>query len=221
MACLLQTSNSATLNLEDLPMAGLLTNDQRSYHFDIRQFHRMTAAGVFEDQTVELVGGKIFAMTDLPPHSFAVGRLHEALRIAHPRDQWTIREEKPVLMSRHWAPKPDVAALRGSDATYAARHPRPRDVALLVEVSDTTYPRDRGRKWRRYAAAGIPTYMIVRLKGPDTIVEVWTGPTGRGKAARYTDVVRYSAGADESVPIELDGVDHGQVAVGDLVARQV
>ena len=180
----------------------------------------MMAAGIFEDQKVELVAGKIYAMTDLPPHTFAVGRLHEALRAMLPRDRWTIREEKPILIGRYWAPKPDISVLRGNNANYAARHPRPRDVALLVEVSDTTYHRDRGRKWRRYAAAGIPIYMIVRLKGPDTLIEVWTGPTGRGRVARYTDVVRYTARAGESVPIELDGSEHGQVAVVDLVARQ-
>jgi Uma2 family endonuclease len=201
-------------------MTGLATNVRRSYHFDIRQFHRMLAAGIFDDQKVELVGGVIYAMTDLPPHTFAVGRLHEAIRVVLPRDRWTIREEKPVLIGRYWAPKPDIAVLRGSDANYASRHPRPRDVALLIEVSDTTYDRDRGRKWRRYAAAGIAVYMIVRLKGPDTLIEVWTGPTGRGGAARYTDVVRYSARAGESVPVELDGGVHGQVAVVDLVARQ-
>jgi hypothetical protein len=110
-------------------------------------------------------------MTDLPPHTFAVGRLHEAMRTALPRDEWAIREERPVL------------------------------------------------KWRRYAAASIPIDMIVRLKGPDALLEVWTGPTGRGKAARYTDVVRYSARAGESVPIEVDGREQDQIAVVDLVAR--
>jgi len=34
------------------------------------------------------------------------------------------------------------------------------------------------------------------------------------------DVVRYSAGAGESVPIELDGSVRGQVAVVDLVVGQ-
>jgi Uma2 family endonuclease len=200
-------------------MTGLLTDAQRSYHFDVDQFNRMMAAGIFHDQKVELVAGTIYAMTDHPPHTFAVGRFHKALRAAFSRDDWTIREEKPVLIGRYWAPKPDIAVLRGSDAIYAARHPRPRDVALLVEVSDTTYQRDRGRKWRRYAAAGDPIYMIVRLKGPDTLIEVWTGPSGRGKVARYTDVVRYSAKAGESVPIEVDGIAHGQVAAAELVAR--
>jgi hypothetical protein len=91
---------------------------------------------------------------------------------------------------------------------------------MLIEVSDTTYHRDRGRKWRRYTAAGIPVYLIVRLRGPDTLIEAWTGPTGRGRAAHFTDVVRYSARAGESVPIELDGSEHGQIAVVNLVARQ-
>jgi hypothetical protein len=180
----------------------------------------MMAVGIFDDQKVELVAGKIYLMTDLPPHTFAVGRLHNALRAAIAPDEWTIREEKPVLIGRYWAPKPDLAVLRGGDAIYSARHPRPRDVALLVEVSDTTYRRDRGRKWRRHAAAGIPVYMIVHLKGPDTVIEVWTGPTGRGSVARYGDVIRHSARAAESIPIELDGSEHGQVAVVDLVAPQ-
>jgi len=201
-------------------MTGLVTNAQRSYDFDVRQFHRMMAAGIFDDQKVDLVAGKIYAMTDLPPHTFAVETLHEALRAMLPRHHWTIREEKPILIGRYWAPKPDISVLRGNNTNYAARQPRARDVALLVEVSDTTYHRERGRKWRRYAAAGIPSYMIVRLKGPDTLIEVWTGPTGRGKVARYMEVVRYSARAGASVPIELDGSDHGQVAVVDLVARQ-
>jgi hypothetical protein len=181
----------------------------------------MMAAGIFDDQKVELVAGKIYPMTDLPPHTFAVGRLHEALRAMLLPDEWTIREEKPVLIGRYWAPKPDIVVLRGGDAIYAAMHPRPRDVALLVEVSDTTYRRDRGRKWRRYAAAGIPIYVIVRLKGPDTVIEVWSAPTGRGRVARYADVVRHSARAAESVPIELDGSERGQFAVVDLVAPQV
>lgn len=201
-------------------MTRLLTSAERSYHFDVRQFHRMMAAGIFEDQTVELVAGRIYAMTDLPPHTFAVETFHESLRAMLARDQWTIREEKPILIGRYWAPKPDLSVLRGNSANYATRQPRARDVALLVEVSDTTYHRDRGRKWRRYAAAGIPVYIIVRLKGLDTLIEVWTGPTGRGPVARYTDVVRYSARAGESVPIEIDGNERGQIAVAELVARQ-
>ena len=55
-------------------MITLLTGAERSYRFDVRQFHRMMASGIFDDQKVELVAGKIYPMTDLPPHVFAVGR---------------------------------------------------------------------------------------------------------------------------------------------------
>jgi hypothetical protein len=201
-------------------MMTLLTGAERSYRFEVRQFHRMMASGIFDDQKVELVAGKIYPLIDLPPHTFAVERLHGALWELLPEEHWTIREEKPLLISRYWAPKPDISILRGNNIGYATRFPRPRDVALITEVADSTYHRDRGRKWRRYAAAGIPVYVIVRLKGPDTVVEVWTGPTGRGRTARFTEVVRYSALAGESVPIELDGRECGQIAVVDLVARR-
>ena len=201
-------------------MLTLLVDAARSYRFDVRQFQRMMAAGIFGDQKVELVAGKIYLMTDLPPHTFALETFREALRVMLSRGQWTIREEKPVLMGQFWAPKPDLSVLRGDNTHYASRLPRAGDVALLVEVSDTTYHRDRGRKWRRYAAVGIPIYMIVRLKGPDTFIEVWTGPAGRGVRARYADVIRYSARAGESVPVEIEGITLGQIAVTDLVAPQ-
>ena len=59
-------------------MITLLTRAERSYRFDVRQFHRMMASGIFDDQKVELVAGKIYPMTDLPPHVFAVETFHEA-----------------------------------------------------------------------------------------------------------------------------------------------
>jgi hypothetical protein len=52
------------------------------------------------------------------------------------------------------------------------------------------------------------------------VVEVCTGPTGRGRAARYADAVRCSARAGESVTIEIDGTAYGHIPVNDLIARQ-
>jgi hypothetical protein len=116
-----------------------------------------------------------------------------------------------------WAPKPDLTVLRGNYAEYATRLPVPADVALLVEVSDSTYHRDRGVKWRKYAAIGIPSYLIVRLRGPETTAEMYTSPTGQGNDARYAEVVRYRVRADESIPIELDGSLPGEIPLRDLL----
>jgi hypothetical protein len=95
-------------------MTGVVTSAKRSYRFDVRQFRRMMAAGIFDDQKVALVAGKIYVLTDLPPHTFVVENLHKTLLAMLPRDHWTIREEKPILIGRYWAPKPDIRGLRRS-----------------------------------------------------------------------------------------------------------
>ncbi|HKM52451.1 MAG TPA: Uma2 family endonuclease [Isosphaeraceae bacterium] len=200
-------------------MIHLGADSRCSYRFDIRQFRRMSAAGIFDDQKVELVAGRIYPLTDLPPHVFAVEQLHEALRLLFPRDRWTIREEKPILINRFWVPKPDLSVLRGNRSDYAVRLPQPADVALLIEVADTTYHRDRGVKWRKYASAGVPVYIIVRLKGSDTVLEIWTEPTGKDQSAPYSNSVSYSARAAELAPVEIEGSCLGHIAVADLVAR--
>ena len=114
-------------------------------------------------------------------------------------DAWTVREEKPVLIGRFWAPKPDIAVLRGSDETYATRHPdRAMSPCWLRFPTRPTIAIVGGMG--SYASAGIPLYMIVRLTGPDTRIEVWTGPTGRAREAGYTDAVRSLHGPASRFP---------------------
>ena len=58
------------------------------------------------------------------------------------------------------------------------------DVAMLVEIADSSYARDGGVKMRRYAGFGIPVYWIVDLNR--RVVEVRTLPSGKGKNALTT-----------------------------------
>ena len=71
-------------------------------------------------------------------------------------------------------PEPDLMVARGDSADYPDSHPKAADVALVVEISDTTLARDRGAKMRMYARAGIPAYWIVDLN--ESRVEVRTDP---------------------------------------------
>ena len=86
--------------------------------------------------------------------------------------------------------------------------------------SSTSLEHEWLRRLDSYPHETRKNHIIVRLKGADTVVEVWTSPTGRGLTARFTEVVRYSALAGESVPIEIDGQEYEQVAVADVVARR-
>jgi Uma2 family endonuclease len=112
-----------------------------------------------------------------------------------------------------WLPLPDVVVLHGPDTIYGSRFARAADVALLVEIADTSYARDSGPKLRRCASFRIPVYWIVELNR--RIVEVRTLPFGKGKNAGYArcDIVQER----DFVPVMLDATQVGQVAVADLL----
>jgi hypothetical protein len=177
-----------------------------------RQFRKAMDAGVFGENHVELLGGLPFLLVDEPPHILASMIVHHALmKLArHPR--WLADKPHRVPMGR-WLPLPDVVVLRGPDTIYGTRLARADDVALLVEVSDTTYAKDSGPKLRRYATYCIRVYWIVDLNR--RLVEVYTRPFGRGKQAGYGQCNIYREG--DRIPVELDGQEVGQVAVSDLL----
>src|SRR5262249_18396502 len=106
-------------------------------------------------------------------------------------------------------PEPDLLVARGDDVRYLERHPQPSEIALVVEVSDTTYHRDRYEKYPAFAASGIPIYWIVNLSR--RCIEVYTDPAPDG----YRSQRDYHAG--DVVPVIIDGTPLGQIAVDDIL----
>ena len=148
------------------------------YQMTPRQFRKAIDAGVFGENHVELLGGIPFIMSENPPHILASAEcLRCAVRPWPPRPRWFVNKEHRLALGR-WRPLADVVVLRGPETTYGTRLARADDVALLVEVSDTTYAKDSGPKLRRYATFRIPVYWIVDLNR--RIVEVRTGRSARG-----------------------------------------
>jgi Uma2 family endonuclease len=185
---------------------------QGIYRMTPRQFRTAIDAGVFGENHVELLGGVPFVMAENPPHILACLRAYRALSPLVPLLLWVVNKEHRLKLGR-WLPLPDVVVLRGPDTTYGTRLARGDDVALLVEVSDTSYPKDSGPKLRRYATYRIPVYWIVDLNR--RLVEVRTRPFGKGKQAGYARCDVYREG--DRIPVELDGQEVGQVAVTDLL----
>jgi Uma2 family endonuclease len=166
------------------------------YRMTPRQFQRACEADIYGDDRVELLAGIPFIMTKNPPHEFVVAVLGTVLRPIVMAAGQEVYEEKSMKLGT-WRPIPDLAIVRGPLANYQARLPGPADIALIVEVADTTYPKDRGLKYRRYAAAGIPAYWIVKLD--DRLIEAHADPSGRGRAAHYRSCLTYHEG--DRVPI--------------------
>jgi Uma2 family endonuclease len=204
MATATRTRNSEPANLEGL----------RPYRLTVRQVEKMMDAGILtEDDRVELLGGILAEqMTKYPPHNFTVARLGKLLdRLASP--DWIVRDEKSVILGKDWWPEPDLAVIRGPDDRYRAVHPHANDIALLVEVAESSYRVDRDAKWHGYAAARVPSYWIVNLDR--RVVEVYTNPTGRGKTAKYRDVASHGSG--DAIPVIIEGRTLGTIAVNEIM----
>ena len=64
--------------------------------------------------------------------------------------EWYVDSQEPMTTSES-EPEPDIYVARGNVRDYTDHHPNPRDMRLIVEVSDSTLERDRGIKKRIYA----------------------------------------------------------------------
>ncbi len=136
------------------------------YRFTVEEYERMGATGVLgPDDRVELIDGEIVAMAPIgSPHAGCVNRLtHLLSTLAGGRA--VVQVQNPVRLDARSEPQPDLALLRPRADFYAAGHPGPADVLLVVEVADTTLDYDLGVKVPLYAGAGIPATWVVDLSG--------------------------------------------------------
>ena len=187
---------------------------RKLYRLNVQQFLRSIEAGVFpQGPRMELLRGIPVAQlikTDL--HDSTVAAFGDALRRTV-SGEWSVREEKSLELGRYSRVVPDLAISRGPRAVHARRAPTERETALIVEVSDTSYRLDRGRKWRIYASAGVAWYGIANLA--ERRVEVYRAPEGRGRSASYREAV--NLGPDDDVPVVFDGREVGRLAVRDIL----
>ena len=175
--------------------------------FSVDQYPRMIASGAFtEDDRLELIEGWVVQqMAKGPGHEYAVGQGEELLRARVPAG-WHVRNQAPITLASS-EPEPDLTVVRGDRGGYRQRHPVASEVALVVEVSDTSLDTDR-IKGKTYGSAGIAEYWIINLV--DRRIEVYARPDAtseRGYACCS------SFGADETIPFRIAGRDLGMLAV--------
>ena len=183
------------------------------WRFTVEQYHEMIRAGILtEDDPVELLEGWLVPkMPKNPPHGVVTRLAQKALDRILPAG-WDVRVQDPITTDTS-EPEPDVAVARGDTRDYIEHHPGPKDMALAIEVSETTLNRDRGLKKRIYARARIPVYWIINLM--DRQIEVYTVPTGPTKTPDYRRREVYGLG--DSVPVVIDGKQVGSLRVRELL----
>jgi hypothetical protein len=105
---------------------------------------------MFAGQRYELIEGDLIdKMGQKPPHAYLISLLNTVLSEAFPGK---IRVQLPISLPAPQGitsePEPDVLVLhqKSSASAFLHRHPGPPDIALLIEVSDSTFEMDRERK---------------------------------------------------------------------------
>jgi Uma2 family endonuclease len=178
------------------------------HQFTVDEYYRMGAAGIIsEDDRVELIEGEILEMTPISSrHAGAVNRLNRLLS-QQAGECGLVSVQNPVRLGERSEPQPDLALLRPSEDCYAASHPEPKDVLLIIEVAETSADYDREVKVPLYARAGIPEVWVVDLT--ERRVEVYRGPGPHG----YDRVHRIRSG--ESVSPEA--LPHIRLAASDIL----
>ena len=147
--------------------------------FSVSEYYAMVPAGILRpDDRVELIRGQILNLRPISPrHAHRVTCLGHLL---FPRVDLKaiVSVHNPIRLNNFSEPMPDLALLKWKWETYAARHPRPDEVLLVVEVADTTLDFDRHVKALLYAKEGIQEYWLVNLEEEGLEVYRQPGPDG-------------------------------------------
>ncbi|MGE3821624.1 MAG: Uma2 family endonuclease [Isosphaeraceae bacterium] len=185
----------------------------RPYRISAESYRRMLAAGAIPGaDRVELWEGQLVEkMGKNPPHVIALSKLTAALIRALP-EGWHVAPECPLELGPLHVPEPDLTVVRGAPDDYPDGPPTAADVGLVVEVADTSLREDLGRVRDAYAAAGVPVYWVVNLRGRR--IETHAEPTG-GDDSSYG--LTRSHGPDETIPLVLDGHPIAELAVASLL----
>ncbi len=181
-----------------------------TWRWDEQSFIRAWEAGVFRDERVELVEGAVWPVSIGLWHGSVTSNIVRAL----PNGEWRVTTAS--LPASGSIPDPDLWVHR-RDARPIARlgstgrlaRWSPADVALVVEVADSSLTADLETKARVYGQAGFATYWVVHRGG----VAVFTDPYEAGYRRHDTVgpdgtiAVPYAPGATLDVAALLDADD--------------
>lgn len=163
-----------------------MQTELRRHAWSVDDVLRMVDSGVLgPGDKVELIDGELVEKVPIgEPHVLAVNRLTMALVLGG-GGRYVVSVQNPLIVSERSMPEPDLVVLR---AEAPARLPRAEDVAVVVEVGDSSTRADRRGKVPLYARARVPELWLVDLD--DGALIRYTRPAGES----FDDVERLTDG---------------------------
>jgi hypothetical protein len=196
---------------ESIAGAGVLSYPQR--RFTVREYHKLLDSGALHPELrTELVEGWVVEkMTRHARHDSTLQFAADALQ-RRVGTNWRLRLQSALTMD-DGEPEPDLAVCPGPLGRYVHAHPRPAEVGLLIEISDSTLAYDRGPKLRDYARNGVARYWILNVT--ERQVEVFENPTGPTDSPTYRTQQIYKSG--NLVPLMLREQPMEAIPVDELI----
>jgi Uma2 family endonuclease len=138
-----------------------------------KEVEKLEASGAFGQQRFELIEGDLIEkMPKNRPHAavtiFLVAwliRIFGEKRVSTETTTDVRPEDNPTSQ-----PEPDLLVFKPTYNGFWTTTPQPKDLALVVEVSDSTLGLDLTAKARLYARAGIREYWVVDIRGRRIVV---------------------------------------------------
>ena len=158
------------------------------------QCESLEASGIWEQEQLELVGGELISkMGKKVPHFFSLHALRRLLDgVFTPRLVYTeIPIDVAAADNPTNEPEPDLVVLKEEIRDFGS-NPQPSQLALVVEVADSSLRFDLTVKAALYARAGIEEYWVLDVNNRGLVAH-------RNPAAGHYTSVEYFK-ETESVP---------------------
>ena len=137
-----------------------------------------------EDERVELIEGEIIKMSPQgPKHASSNSRAGDYYR-ERLGGRAIVRIQAPIHLDDNSEPEPDIVLALQDEDYYSDHHPTPKEILMIMEVSDSTLVFDRVRKSRVYAQAGITQYCLLNLQTRE--LEDYRQPGSDGYRSKQT-----------------------------------
>ena len=141
-----------------------------TYKWTVETYHHAIDAGLFADESVELLRGSLVVMApEGEPHAYYNSEISDYLRQLL-GDRAKVRGAHPITLPNDSEPEPDVAIVQPLGREYLQHHPYPENIFWLIECSQATLTKDLTEKKVIYAEAGVQEYWVVDLQNHQLIV---------------------------------------------------
>lgn len=143
------------------------------HRFTVEDVWRMVETGVIgPDAPMELLDGDILDMASEGERHLSVKMRLARVLITALGVEWGVMPDGTLHLGPEDAPQPDFYVLQ---ADARLKPVDPADVALVIEIADTSLAHDLGRKAGIYARYGLSEYWVVDLSARQT--HVLTAPS--------------------------------------------